>query len=123
MNLIEFMRRYEPLIRQLPILVEGDHDVSALNRIDIENRAIKINQGKSLESVCKDISIKYKSIIILTDFDRKGIELMKRISSILRSYDVDPENSLWNFIRKNYNIKSVEDLPWLIDKIQSESVE
>ncbi len=123
MNLIEFMKRYEPLIRQLPILVEGDHDVSALNRIDIENRAIKINQGKSLESVCKDISIKYKSIIILTDFDRKGIELMKRISSILRSYDVDPENSLWNFIRKNYNIKSVEDLPWLIDKIQSESVE
>ena len=55
------------------------------------------------------------------DFDRRGRSINERLVVLLKSYGCNINRDLWDFIMKNYNIKSVEDIPWLIRKVLSES--
>ncbi|MCL6014549.1 MAG: toprim domain-containing protein [Candidatus Thermoplasmatota archaeon] len=101
-----------------PIIVEGDHDVKALREVGITGEIIKINQGISIENFCSRISSQYSKVILLTDFDRKGNELQSKISEILQSYGCKINSRFWYFIDHSFKIKSVEDLPWLLQENQ-----
>ncbi len=101
-----------------PIIVEGDHDVSALREIGVTGEIIKINQGVSIENFCSRVSSEHTKVILLTDFDRKGIDLQSKISTILQSYGCKVNSRFWYFIDHNFKIKSVEDLPWLLRENQ-----
>ncbi|MHB1439193.1 MAG: toprim domain-containing protein [Cuniculiplasma sp.] len=112
-----FLREIEVLKRESlknPILVEGDHDISALIEIGIRGRIINLNQGLPLEMVSFNLARTFKSIIILTDFDRSGIKLRKKVQEALISYGCSTDIRFWLFIRNNFSIKSVEDIPWLL---------
>ncbi|MGP6207229.1 toprim domain-containing protein [Cuniculiplasma sp. SKW3] len=104
---------------QVPIIVEGIHDINALRKIGFTGNIIKINDGTSIHEFCMRISSKYEEIIMLTDFDKKGRQLRERIESLLLLNNVHVSTTLWRTLRK-YNIKSVEDLPSLISSIENE---
>jgi 5S rRNA maturation endonuclease (ribonuclease M5) len=106
---------------EIPILVEGNHDVNALREIGFKGHIIKINRGLSLDIFAEKIARNFPNVIILMDFDRRGRSINERLVVLLKSYGCNINRDLWDFIMKNYNIKSVEDIPWLIRKVLSES--
>jgi len=71
-----------------PILVEGKRDKKALKELGFEGDIIVLNSGYTLADVADAISKKYRKIIILTDWDKKGSYLAGRIFNLLRDNDV-----------------------------------
>ena len=105
----------------IPILVEGKHDVDALREIGFKGHLIKINRGVSLDLFAEMIARNFRKIILLTDFDRKGQSIKARLQVLLSSYGCEINLEFWDFIYRNYKIKSVEDIPWLMEKVLSEA--
>jgi len=97
---------------KIPIIVEGDKDVIALHHLDINGIIITVNSGISLTNFCDKLT-KYKEIIILTDWDRKGGYLAHTIRKNLEGRVIC--NLYYReLFAKNTMIKTVEGLPsWI----------
>ncbi|UCB59394.1 MAG: toprim domain-containing protein [Thermoplasmatales archaeon] len=97
----------------IPIIVEGEKDVEALYKLDINGTIITINSGLSIPDFCDKIANEYQEIIILTDWDRKGGFLCHTIIRNLEGRVVC--NTRYREIfAKNTMIKTVEGLPsWI----------
>ena len=120
MNVIESIENIENALDELseeneiyPIVVEGDKDLEALREFDINGTILVLNMGVSLTDFCDLIAIKYKEIILLTDWDRKGGFLCRTISKNLEGRVVC--NTRYREIfAKNAMVRTVESLPsWL----------
>ena len=70
--------------RNTPIIVEGEKDVRALNSLDINGDIITVHCGMEIANLCDYIASHYKEIIILTDWDRKGWQLCRKIEKNLK---------------------------------------
>ena len=96
-----------------PILVEGDKDIEALRRLDINGEILAINAGLSISNFCDRIAESYKDIILLTDWDRKGGFLCHTIRKNLEGR-VNCNTRYRELFAKNAMIRKVEGLPsWL----------
>jgi 5S rRNA maturation endonuclease (ribonuclease M5) len=72
----------------VPILVEGKRDEEALKAIGVRGRIIRVRQyRKKLFELSEELS-SYKSIIILTDFDKEGEDLAEKIERQLHMWGV-----------------------------------
>jgi len=91
--------------------------VDTLRNIGFIGHIIKVNRGLALNVFSEMITRNFSEVILLTDFDRKGKLIMQRLTDLLISYGCRVNREFWEFIQKNYNIKSVEDLPWLLDNV------
>lgn len=100
-----------------PILVEGDKDIEALRKLGINGIIISINTGKSLSNFCDMLAQKYVSIIILTDWDRKGGYLSHIIQKNLKGR-VKCNTYYREIFAKNAMIKTLEGLPSWLSTIQ-----
>ena len=99
--------------RIIPIIVEGDKDIVALRKLDVTGEIIRFNQGLSIPDFCDMISQKYKSIILLTDWDRKGGYLCSTIRKNLESR-VTCNTRYREIIAKRSMIRTLEGLPsWM----------
>jgi len=107
--------------KSVPIIVEGEKDKQALKNLNIKNKIIILNKGISLIDFCDIISKKYDKIIILTDWDRKGGFLKRRILENLKGR-VKCNLKYREFFAKNTVVKTVEGLPHLIDTLINKNV-
>lgn len=99
--------------KNIPILVEGDKDILALRRLGINGEIISINTGKSLSDFCDSLARKYKNIIILTDWDRRGGHLGHTIRKNLEGR-VNCNMRYREFFARHSMIRTVEGLPsWI----------
>jgi len=101
--------------KSIPIIVEGEKDVKALHTLDIKGEIIKIH-GK-LANLCDDIAMKYKEVIILTDWDKEGWEICRKIEENLRGRIkciTDYRIIFSHFI----NSKNVEGIPKFIKNLR-----
>lgn len=97
----------------VPIIVEGEKDIEALNKIGIIGKIISVNTGFSIIDFCDKIAEKYKDVIILTDWDRKGGYLCHTIMKNLQGR-VNCNTSYREILSKNSVTKTVEGLPsWI----------
>ena len=97
----------------IPIIVEGEKDIEALRKININGLIITINHGNSIINFCDKIAEKYQNIIILTDWDKKGGYLCHTIRKNLEGR-VKCNTRYRELIAKNSMIKTIEGLPsWL----------
>ena len=58
--------------KKVPVIVEGDKDVFSLRKLGVIGEIIIFNSGLSIIDFCDKLAKKYKEVIILTDWDRKG---------------------------------------------------
>jgi 5S rRNA maturation endonuclease (ribonuclease M5) len=58
--------------KTIPIIVEGDKDITALRKLGMTGEIIRFNKGQSVSNFCDSIAQKYKRIILLTDWDWRG---------------------------------------------------
>ncbi len=96
-----------------PIIVEGDNDIEALRKLNITGEIIRFNVGLSIPDFCDMISQKYKNIILLTDWDKKGGYLCSTIKKNLESR-VGCNTRYREIFAKRSMIRTLEGLPsWL----------
>ena len=68
------------------ILVEGNKDVKAIRNLGYEGTIeVCVHQKTTLSDISAKIGGDGKKILILTDFDQKGIKLNSRLTSLLQS--------------------------------------
>jgi 5S rRNA maturation endonuclease (ribonuclease M5) len=107
----------------MPVLIEGKKDEKALRELGINGNFIKVSgSGLKLFEIA-EIAVKSSSrIIILTDFDKKGSELAKRLSEDIQSLGSHPDLRIRNKIMgitRRY-IKDIESLPRHINQLELE---
>ncbi|RLF49903.1 MAG: topoisomerase [Thermoplasmata archaeon] len=110
------------LNKSIPVIVEGDRDVAALRRVGVVGKIIVINTGLSIEVLCETIAREYDEVIILTDWDRKGGMLARRLRELLLANGTKCNESIrakLSFICKR-SIKDVESLPQYIERLREE---
>ena len=96
--------------KEIPILVEGEKDKKALKKLNVKGKIITVNNGRSLIDFCDWLAKKYNEIIILTDWDRKGGFLRKRIQENLKGR-IKCITRYRKGFSKHTMIKTVEGLP------------
>jgi len=104
--------------KTIPIIVEGNKDIDALRKLGITGEIIGFNKGLSIPDFCDRIAKKYKHIIILTDWDRKGGYLCSTIKKNLES-QVECNTRYREIFATKTMIKTVEGLPSWIETIKN----
>ena len=97
----------------IPIIVEGKKDVAALRYLGCRGVILTVNKGISLTAFCDEIASLYDSVILLTDWDRKGGSLCKRMMRLLKGRVIF--NTLYRELFASHAMtRKVEGLPsWL----------
>ena len=105
---------------QSPILVEGERDVAALRKLGLEGELLKLNRGEGLVARTDALSRHYKKIILLTDWDYKGVELHDRLKRLLLDARVSTDDFFWSRLRKlvGGGSRTVEDLPAFLELLR-----
>ena len=110
--------------KNIPVIVEGEKDIEALRKLDLTGVIISVNVGMSLTDFCDHIAEKYKEIIILTDWDRRGGYLCHTIRKNLQGR-IKCNMYYRKVFAKNSMIRTVEGLPsWILtmeEKISNNS--
>jgi 5S rRNA maturation endonuclease (ribonuclease M5) len=127
-NLEERLERLERLLDELagqnvtvPVLVEGGMDRDALRELGLTGEVLLINIGKPLIDRIAAIGREHGELIVLTDWDRKGIELFKKLTRLAVSEGLKVVGEPWRRLRPlvQKDIQAVEDLPSLMRQLRA----
>jgi len=97
-----------------PILIEGMKDEEALRELGITGNIIKVSgSGLKLFEIAEMAVESSSEVIILTDFDKKGNILAKKLSKDIQSLGYHPDLNIRKSIMKitGKYIKDIESLP------------
>jgi 2,5-diamino-6-(ribosylamino)-4(3H)-pyrimidinone 5'-phosphate reductase len=98
-----------------PIVVEGKKDVEALSALGIDGTVLTVKTGgKTFLAVASEIEKMCTSeVVLLLDFDRRGIEGTKRLKQNLERAKVKSNVKFWRDLSKllGKDIQSIESLP------------
>jgi 5S rRNA maturation endonuclease (ribonuclease M5) len=98
----------------IPILIEGKKDELALKELGINGNFIKVSgSGLKLFEIAEIATESSSKVIILTDFDKKGIELAKRLAEDIQNLGCYPNLEIRRKIMgiTRRFIKDIESLP------------
>jgi 5S rRNA maturation endonuclease (ribonuclease M5) len=81
-----------------PIVVEGQKDVASLKQLGINGDFVSSKtQGKSFLDMLTEIEQRRaKEVILLLDFDRRGVEWTHRLKQHLEKTRIKPNLTFWN---------------------------
>ena len=103
------------------IIVEGIRDERSLRDLGVEGPIIRASRRPALE-VAENAARAYGKIVILTDWDRTGDELAKKLKQHLRGtgarVDLDTRDRLKRMVRRE--IKDVESLSRFVERMRVE---
>jgi 5S rRNA maturation endonuclease (ribonuclease M5) len=121
-TLIKLVEKLAEASKETAIIVEGRKDVIALRELGVTGKIICLqNSGKALTNLVEEISDTQNSIIILTDFDSYGRELVGRLLSSLEENRVKTNLVFWRRIKSlvRHEIKDIEGLPRYMERLKS----
>lgn len=105
--------------KNVPIIVEGNRDVLALRKLGLNGEIIPLHNGKSLYDFCLDIAERFQKVILLLDWDKKGENLNRTLSTYLSGHW--EEFSFFREILKincQKEIKDIEGIPKLLRRLE-----
>ena len=105
----------------VPIIVEGRKDLESLKEIGIKGKVCCIkSSGMNFTNLIDELK-KEKEMIIMTDFDKEGEELGRRLSKTLIQMRVRVNDSIRSRMKKivKRDIKAVEELAGYYEKVIS----
>ncbi len=112
-RLVEIIREYS---ERAPIVVEGKKDVEALNALGIFD-VVSVNaKGGPVGTVEFLEERSVREIIILTDYDRRGEQLHKRLRELAISAGIAVNDTLRKKLHEATHVKYVEDLARILEK-------
>ena len=99
----------------IPVVVEGQKDVVALRKLNVDGPVISSKtSGKSfLDTLTEIEQLKVREVILLLDFDRRGVEWTHRLKQHLEKTKIKPNANFWNELYGlvGRDIKDIEGLP------------
>ncbi len=104
-------------------MVEGRKDVKALRSIGLVGEIVTIHSGKSIYEFAEQIAEKFHKIILLTDWDEKGEQLLKAVGK--ETEGMWEEFSGIRVVLKalcQKNIKDIEGIPALLQRLAGEHI-
>jgi dTMP kinase len=119
-KVLDEMRR---LSERTPIIVEGKRDVDALRRLGIVRNVSAMNKGESVIVFCENLARKFREAAIMTDWDRRGGQLGRKLKTALEANGVKVNADLRTqiVILSKKEIKDIEGLPAFIDRLRTNS--
>jgi len=106
----------------IPIVVEGQKDVSALHQLNIEGKIVSSKtSGKSFLDILTEIEQqKVREVILLLDFDRRGVEWTHRLKQHLEKTKIRPNLDFWNQLYGlvGRDLKDIEGLPSYLETLK-----
>ena len=105
-----------------PIIVEGKRDVIALRNLGYKGEVIELNDGKSVLSTVEKLAQKLGTsgiFVIMTDWDRTGGRLAKRLKEYGESSDLVPDLRIRRDLSLlcSKDITCIEELPTMIKSL------
>jgi 5S rRNA maturation endonuclease (ribonuclease M5) len=105
-------------------VVEGPRDEKALRRLGYKGNLITCSQvGVNDYDLMSLISVNFKRVLILTDFDQEGNALAQKFSTLLEREGVKVEKSLRSRIgayTSSLGVFEIEDLDNMVSNIENE---
>ncbi len=109
----------------VPIVVEGQKDVTALRKLNIEGKIVSSKtSGKSFLDMLAEIeNLKVREVILLLDFDRRGVEWTHRLKQHLEKTRIKPNLAFWNELYGlvGRDLKDIEGLPAFIETLANKT--
>jgi 5S rRNA maturation endonuclease (ribonuclease M5) len=125
MNYKEHLEDVEKIIEKLKILnrecaviVEGRKDEETLRKLCLKGKIIRIRG--SISGLCEEISREHKKVIILSDWDKKGGELCRRLKKYLNANSVKYDDRIRAELTEvcKREIKDVESLITYVENLR-----
>jgi len=108
--------------KDIPIVVEGQKDVASLKQLGINGDFVSSKtQGKSFLDILTEIERhKVKEVILLLDFDRRGVEWTHRLKQHLEKTRIKPNLTFWNELYGlvGRDLKDIEGLPAYLETLK-----
>ena len=108
--------------RGVPIIVEGKKDVEALAKLNVKGKiiAVKALKRNFLSVLNEAENLGKKEVILLLDFDRRGKEWTKRLSTWFEKTKIKANTVFWReiFGLLRRDVKDIEGLPAYIETLK-----
>ena len=109
----------------VPIVVEGQKDIGALRQLNVEGKIVSSKtSGKSFLDILTEIeNLKVREVILLLDFDRRGVEWTHRLKQHLEKTRIKPNLTYWNELYGlvGRDLKDIEGLPAFIETLANKT--
>ena len=109
----------------VPIVVEGQKDVTSLKQLGVNGDFVSSKtQGKSFLDMLNEIERrKVTEVILLLDFDRRGVEWTHRLKQHLEKTRIKPNLTFWNELYGlvGRNLKDIEGLATYTDTLKKKT--
>lgn len=107
------------------IVVEGLRDRESLRKLGISGPILCIQSSRKNAIGFVEGLQDVRDVVVLTDFDREGVILAKRLVRILNSQNVHTNLVLWRELRQltRSDVRSIEELPKYLQRMRVESSE
>ena len=108
-----------------PIVVEGHSDTLALRSLEYHGEVIELNDGRSVLSTVEKLAHKLGTsgiFVIMTDWDRTGGRLAKRLKEYGESSDLVPDLRVRRDLSLlcSKDITCIEELPTMIKSLRKQ---
>jgi len=104
------------------IIVEGQKDVSALRQLNVEGNFVSSKtSGKSFLDILTEIERrKVREVVLMLDFDRRGVEWTHRLKQHLERTKIKPNLTFWNELYGlvGRDLKDIEGLPAYLETLR-----
>jgi 5S rRNA maturation endonuclease (ribonuclease M5) len=106
------------------IIVEGNRDRDALRKMNITGRILCLQSSRKNAVRFVEELDGIEDVIVLTDFDREGVFLAKRLAHLLNAQSTRSDLILWRDLRRlaRSDIRSIEELPKYYQRLQVEKL-
>ena len=105
-----------------PVIIEGRKDVSSLRQLNIEGKFVSSKtSGKSfLDTLAEIENLKVREVVLLLDFDRRGVEWTHRLKQHLERTKIKPNLDFWNELNGlvGRDLKDIEGLPAYLETLK-----
>ncbi|MGC9514741.1 toprim domain-containing protein [Methanocrinis sp.] len=103
------------------MIVEGERDERSLRELGVEGPVVRAARRPALD-VAEEAARDYRDVVVLTDWDRAGEELARRMEQHLQPtrarVDLDTRERLKRMVRRE--IKDVESLSRFVERVRWE---
>ncbi len=122
-ELEDVLAELEVLSETTPIVVEGTKDVEALKRLGIAKNVRQLNKGDSVFNFCEELSRTERTLVILTDWDRKGGMLARMLKEACHANEIEADLRIRTklVILSKKEVKDIESLPTFMDRLRVRS--
>ncbi len=110
-------------VKGIPVVVEGQKDVAALCQLGLSGTIVSSKtSGKSFLDILTEIeSLNVRRVILLLDFDRRGVEWTHKLKQHLEKTKITPSLSFWNELYGlvGRDLKDIEGLPTYLETLRT----